>query len=72
MRNAHNHQVEHSGDHIMDASVADGKFLALTFYKETQRTYIFVIHPERYEIYAKLVSEFLESGWERVFSVEAI
>jgi len=58
--------------HLMNAYVPGVKLLALTFHKETQRTYIFVIHPERFEKYEKLVSEFMESGWGRVFSVEAI
>lgn len=39
------------------------KIIVLTFHRGTQRSYIFGIHPERYNNYDKLINEFLKTDW---------
>lgn len=43
-------------------SVCDAKLFVLTFHRGTQRSYIFVVHPERAEQYELLLAEFITSS----------
>ncbi len=43
-------------------SVCDAKLFVLTFHRGTQRSYIFVVHPERAEQYESLLAEFITSS----------
>ena len=42
--------------------VCDAKLFVLTFHRGTQRSYIFVVHPEHADMYELLLSEFLTSS----------
>lgn len=42
------------------------KIIVLTFHRGTQRSYIFAIHPERYEKYNELIEQFLSTNWGTV------
>ena len=47
-------------------SVCDARLFVLTFHRGTQRSYIFVVHPERAEQYELLLAEFISSSeWGR-------
>ena len=54
--------------------VCDARLLAVTFHRGTQRSYIFVVHPERAEIYESLLQRFLMTPWgnRKVFTHEPI
>ena len=41
----------------------DASFMGLTFHRGTQRSYIFICHPEQAEQYRSLLSEFLKTEW---------
>ncbi|MBR1531432.1 MAG: hypothetical protein IJ643_05175 [Eubacterium sp.] len=47
----------------------DVKIIVLTFRRGTQRSYIFGIHPEHYDAYEQMITEFLETDWGKT-SVE--
>ncbi len=44
-------------------ALPDVKIIVLTFRRGTQRSYIFGIHPEHYDSYNQLITEFLETDW---------
>ena len=44
----------------------DAEILVLTFHRGTQRSYIFAIHPERYEKYKALIERFLKTEWGKL------
>jgi hypothetical protein len=54
----------------MKKQISDCSIFTLTFHRGTQRSYIFVIHPEKREYYARLIKEFLETPWKELFSQE--
>ena len=41
----------------------DAAFMGLTFHRGTQRSYIFICHPEQAEQYRSLLSEFMKTEW---------
>ena len=41
----------------------DAAFMGLTFHRGTQRSYIFICHPEQVERYRSLLSAFLKTEW---------
>lgn len=45
---------------------AEAKIIVLTFHRGTQRSFIFGIHPEKYEKYSTLVKQFLSTNWGTV------
>ena len=45
------------------AFLPDAKLLALSFHRWNARTYIFVIHEDKYALYSQIVNEFLRSKW---------
>ncbi len=54
--------------------ICDARLLALTFHRGTQRSYIFVVHPERIEMYESLLQGFLSTSWGKseVFTNETV
>lgn len=54
-------------DHIRDASI-----LAVTCHRGTQRSYIFVLHPDSYLKYNRILKDFLISDWGKMFSWEPV
>ena len=54
-------------DHIRDASI-----LAVTCHRGTQRSYIFVLHPDCYLKYNRILKDFLISTWGKMFSWEPV
>lgn len=54
-------------NHIRDAQI-----LAVTFHRGTQRSYIFVLHPDCYMKYEKIITAFLDSEWGSMFTWENV
>ena len=54
-------------NHIRDAQI-----LAVTFHTGTQRSYIFVLHPDCYMRYEKIITAFLDSEWGSMFTWENV
>ena len=52
--------------------IRDCQILALTYHRGTQRSYIFVVHPDQYRPYAGLLNEFEDTVWGKLFSREKI
>lgn len=50
----------------------DAKLCVLTYHRGTQRSYIFVIHPENYRKYINIIYDFLRTRWGRLFTEEFI
>ena len=58
--------------HIMKEQCPSAVLMGITFHRGTQRSYIFVIHPEREKLYSDLIKVFLETPWNEVFTKEPI
>ena len=56
----------------MKKYLPDAQILVMTYHKGTQRSYIFVVHPDDYQKYVKLLSGFERTKWNSVFSREAV
>ena len=54
-------------NHIRDAQI-----LAVTCHRGTQRSYIFVLHPDSYLRYERILKAFLDSAWGSMFTWESI
>lgn len=54
---------------IMCEVLPEAKPLVLTYHKGTQRSYIFLIHPEDFMKYSKILNRFL-TKWMKIFSEE--
>ena len=52
--------------------INDAQILVITFHKGTQRSYIFVVHPENYHKYDELLKRFLITEWNTMFTAESI
>ncbi len=52
--------------------IEDAQLLGITFHRGTQRSYIFVVHPDRFLRYRQLRDEFLRTEWKGMFSEEEI
>ncbi len=50
----------------LTAVCPDAKIIALTYRRGTQRSYIFGIHPERYDRYDAIIDDFLQTSWGTV------
>lgn len=61
--------MKNAGKHIGNAlkedrtHIRDAQILAVTFHRGTQRSYIFVLHPDCYMKYEKIITAFLDSEW---------
>lgn len=49
----------------------DARIYILTYHKGTQRSYIFVMHPEDGRRYTAILQKFLYTNWSRVFTEES-
>ena len=54
-------------DHVKDAQI-----LGVTFHRGTQRSYIFVVHPEDFQRYEGILLDFRKTKWKDMFSWEEI
>jgi len=52
--------------------IRDAQILAVTFHRGTQRSYIFVLHPDSYRRYEQILSDFLSTEWNSMFTWENI
>ena len=50
----------------------DAQILAVTCHRGTQRSYIFVLHPDSYRKYECLLTDFIASAWGKMFTMEPI
>ena len=57
---------------IMQTCCPDAVLLGITYHRGTQRSYIFVLHPEKESFYRALLKAFLESSWKECFTEEPI
>ena len=49
----------------------DAKQIVLTYHKGTQRSYVFLIHPEDFNLYKQIIDQFV-SNWPEAFEKEQI
>ena len=56
----------------MQNYIRDAKILAVTAHRGTQRSYIFVLHPDCYLKYNRILKDFLISTWGKMFSWEPV
>ena len=56
--------------HLMQADCPSAVLMGVTYHRGTQRSYIFVIHPEREHLYRDLLNSFLETKWKDCFTDE--
>ena len=52
--------------------IRDAQILAVTCHRGTQRSYIFVVHPDCCQRYEGLIADFLSSTWGNMFTREKI
>ena len=52
--------------------IRDAQILVLTFHRGTQRSYIFVVHPDRFRKYSLLLSDFEKTAWRKMFDREPV
>ena len=52
--------------------IRDAQILGLTFHRGTQRSYIFVVHPDQYRKYILLLNDFEKTAWNNMFTREPI
>lgn len=56
--------------HIMQEQCSNAILMGITYHRGTQRSYIFVVHPEREKLYRDLIKDFLETVWNGCFTDE--
>ncbi|SKB94429.1 hypothetical protein SAMN06296386_1105 [Lachnospiraceae bacterium] len=54
---------------IMCKAFPDAKPLVLTFHKGTQRSYVFLLHPEYFQKYHIIIERFMDN-WDNIFTEE--
>ena len=52
--------------------IRDAQLLAVTCHRGTQRSYIFVLHPDCYMKYERMITAFLDSEWGNMFTWENV
>ena len=52
--------------------IRDAQLLAVTCHRGTQRSYIFVLHPDCYLKYERIITAFLDSEWGNMFTWENV
>ena len=55
---------------IMLEVCPDAALMGVTYHRGTQRSYIFVVHPEREKLYRALLKDFLGTAWKGCFTDE--
>lgn len=48
----------------------EASLMGVTYHRGTQRSYIFMVHPERKDTYQKLLEGFLQTAWKDCFTDE--
>ena len=56
--------------HLMQVDCPNAVLMGITYHRGTQRSYIFVIHPEREKLYRELIDSFLATSWGGCFTDE--
>ena len=56
----------------MQRHIRDAKLIVMTYRKGTQRSYIFVVHPDCYQRYLDILNRFVEPFWYKAFWREPI
>ena len=56
--------------HIMLDCRPDAVLMGVTYHRGTQRSYIFMVHPQRRDMYQKRLKGFLKTEWKECFSDE--
>ena len=56
----------------MQNYIRDAQIMAVTAHRGTQRSYIFVLHPDCYLKYNRILKDFLISDWGKMFSWEPV
>ncbi len=56
----------------MKEYLRNAQIVVLTYRKGTQRSYIFVIHPDDYKRYLKILADFERTSWRSVFYKEIV
>lgn len=56
--------------YIMQEQCSSAVLMGITYHRGTQRSYIFVVHPEREKLYRDLLGAFLETNWNDCFTDE--
>ncbi len=46
----------------------NAKIMVLTYHRGTQRSFVFVIHEDNYATYKRIITQFLESDWGKLFT----
>ena len=62
-------QWERAKHNMLDCR-PEATLMGVTYHRGTQRSYIFMLHPERKEMYRKLLNGFLGTAWKECFSDE--
>ena len=57
---------------MMQECCPDAVLMGVTYHRGTQRSYIFVLHPERKQLYHDLLKDFLVTAWRKCFTEEII
>ena len=52
--------------------IRDAQLLAVTCHRGTQRSYIFVLHPDCFQRYQQILTDFLDTTWVNMFTWENI
>jgi len=52
--------------------IRDAQILSITFHRGTQRSYIFVLHPDCFQRYEKILKDFLNTPWGGMFTWESV
>ena len=52
--------------------IRDAQLLAVTCHRGTQRSYIFVLHPDCYMKYERIITAFLDTEWGSMFTLENV
>ena len=52
--------------------IRDAQLLAITCHRGTQRSYIFVLHPDCYLKYERIITAFLDTEWGNMFTWEHV
>ena len=56
----------------MKRYIRDAKIIVLTYHRGTQCSFIFVVHPDDYERYLKIIASFEYTNWQDSFTREAL
>ena len=57
---------------IMQERCPEAVLMGVTYHRGTQRSYIFVLHPEKKQLYHSLLKDFLNTAWKDCFTEEII